>query len=112
MATCAAVAVKLAVVAPDATVTLEGTVRFALLLESVTLTPPLPAAADKVAVQDVVPGVAIVLAVHVTLLRVMGVGSVMTPDPPAEGSCVPDAVEATTPVTETGILVVDGFAAI
>lgn len=46
-----AVAVKLPVVAPAATVTEAGTVNRALLLESGTLTPPAGAAPDKVTVQ-------------------------------------------------------------
>ena len=50
-----AVAVKLADVAPEATVTDAGTVSAAALLESVSATPPEPAACDSVTVQDEVP---------------------------------------------------------
>jgi hypothetical protein len=51
----ATVAVKLAVVAPAATVTLTGTVTEALLLERVTAMPPVGAAAFSVTVQLSVP---------------------------------------------------------
>jgi hypothetical protein len=51
----ATVAVKLAVVAPAATVTLAGTVTAVLLLARLTLKPLLPAAAFKVTVQLSVP---------------------------------------------------------
>jgi hypothetical protein len=44
-------------VAPDATVTLAGTVRAATLLDSATATPPVPAAFDNVTVQfEFTPG--------------------------------------------------------
>ena len=49
------VAVKLALVAPEATVTDEGTVTAVLLLERLTAWPPLGAAALSVAVQLSVP---------------------------------------------------------
>jgi hypothetical protein len=48
--------VKVPVVAPDATVTLAGTVAFALLLESATARPPPGAAPLNVTVQLEVPG--------------------------------------------------------
>jgi len=50
-----AVAVKLAEVAPDATFTEGGTVNAVTLLESVTVTPPEPAACDSVTEQADVP---------------------------------------------------------
>ncbi len=45
-----AVAVKLPVVAPDATLTEPGTVNAATLLDSVTVMPPEPAACESVTV--------------------------------------------------------------
>ena len=56
--TVAAVAVKLAVVAPPFTATDAGTVAEALLLDRPTLAPPAGAAALRVTVQALVPGVA------------------------------------------------------
>ena len=53
--TAAIVAVKLALVAPEATVTDDGTVTAALLLERLTDWPLLPAAALSVTVQLSVP---------------------------------------------------------
>lgn len=50
-----AVAVKVAEVAPDATVTEAGTVSAPTLLESATVIPPDPAALDRVTVQVDVP---------------------------------------------------------
>ena len=49
------VAVKLAVVAPAATVTDEGTVTALLLLDRLTACPPVAAAAFSVTVQESVP---------------------------------------------------------
>ena len=56
MVIAATVAVKVPVVDPDATVTLAGTVVFALLLESATASPPPGAAPLNVTVQLEVPG--------------------------------------------------------
>lgn len=55
---------KLALVAPAAIVTEDGTVRLALLADRVTEAPLLEAAALNVAVQFAVPGVTIVVGVH------------------------------------------------
>ena len=66
----ATVAVKPAVVAPAATVTLAGTVALALLLDSVTDSPPPGAAAVNVTVQAEVPGAFTVAGVQLTLLTV------------------------------------------
>jgi hypothetical protein len=62
------VAVKLALVEPDATVTEDGTTTDELLLESVTVWPPLAAAAFSVAVQLSVPAPVIELDVQLRLL--------------------------------------------
>ena len=56
MATANTVAVKAAVVTPDGTVTLAGTVALVLLLESITVKPAAGAAALSVTVQEDVPG--------------------------------------------------------
>jgi hypothetical protein len=53
--TAATVAVNAAVVAPEATVTVDGTVTDELLLPSVTVSPPLAAAVFRVTVQLSVP---------------------------------------------------------
>ena len=65
LATVPAVAVKLAVVAPEATVTDAGTVRAALFEESPTEEPPADAARDSVTVQVVVPLEATEVGEHV-----------------------------------------------
>ena len=64
LVTAAAVAVKVAEVAPAATVTEAGTVTAVLSLESVTVAPPVGAAAVRVTVQPLVPGVASVAGLH------------------------------------------------
>jgi hypothetical protein len=110
--TSAALAVKLALVCPAPTVTLAGTVRLALLLERGTANPLPPAAAVSVTVHPVEAGVVRVVVVQLRLLRATGVGRVMIPAPPPAGIGVPATVEAATPVRDTPIVVVDGFAAI
>ena len=62
-------AVKLAVVAFAATVTVAGTVTAALLLARLTLTPPLPAAALNVTVQASVPDPVMVPLLQVSALK-------------------------------------------
>jgi hypothetical protein len=99
--------VKLAVVCPEVTVTLEGTVRLALLLESGTANPPDWAAEFRVTVHGVLPGVLMVRFVQLTELRTGG--SVIVPETPLEGIDVPPAVEATTAVTWIGIVLAEGF---
>ena len=78
--TAVAVAVKLAVVAPPFNATVAGTVAEALLLDSPTLAPPVGAAALKVTVQALVPGVATEAGVQ---LKLAGCGRVMITVPPA-----------------------------
>ena len=59
---------KLALVCPEPTVTLAGTVRLALLLLSVTTNPFDPAAWLIVTVHDVLPGVLMVVLAQVNPL--------------------------------------------
>jgi hypothetical protein len=100
--TAEAVAVKFALVAPAATVTLLGTVSEALLLASFTANPPLAAAAFNVTVQLSVPAPAIdPLAQPIPL-------SIGTPVPlkltilevPEEELLVTVSVPATAPATD------------
>lgn len=79
--TLAAVAVKAAVVAEAATVTLEGTVRLALLLAKVTLDPPVGAAPLSVTVQVLVPAPVNDAGLQVRLLGVTA-GTVTSTTPP------------------------------
>ena len=104
---------KVLPVCPDATVTLEGTVRLALLLESDT-TNPLPEAAPvKATEQEVLPGVLMVELVQLRLLKAVVVpGREIVPVPPLEVIEVPPAVVATTLVSWIEIGLLEGFAAI
>ncbi len=90
---------KVLLVCPEATVTLEGTVRLALLLESDTAN-PLPLAVPlRVTVHVVLPGVLMVELVQLRLLRAVVTGREIDPDPPLEDIEVPPAVVATTLVS-------------
>ena len=80
-------------------VTLEGTVRLVLLLESDTTNPPVGAAPVNPAEQEVLPGVLMVELVQVRLLRAIVTGREIDPEPPLEGIEVPTAVVATTLVS-------------
>ena len=86
-------------VCPAATVTLEGTVRLALLLESETANPLPEAAPVKATEQEVLPGVLMVELVQLRLPNVIVTGSDIVPEPPLEGIEVPPAVVATTLVS-------------
>ena len=102
----AAVAVKDALVAPDAMVNEDGTVRLALLLDKATDAPPLAAAALKVAVQVVLPGVLMVAGVHVNEVSV-GVTvpvPVMVPPVPVSARELPVGSEAEVLVTLIDVL--------
>ncbi len=70
-----AVAVKLAEVAPDATVAEAGTVSAAALLDSVTVIPPVPAACDSVTVHEEVPPELRLVGLHETRLTMVGATS-------------------------------------
>jgi hypothetical protein len=110
--TCAAVEVKLAAVCPADTVTLPGTVRLALLLDSETGNPPTGAAAVKERAHAVLDGVLRVVLVQLSPLSATGPGREIVPEfPPAEIGA-PPAVEATTLVIWTGIVVLEEFDAI
>lgn len=87
---------KLLEVCPAATVTLDGTVRLVLLLDSETANPPAGAAPFNDTVQELVPGVLIVKGLQFKALRAMDTGRVMVPEPPLEGMELPAAVDATT----------------
>jgi len=97
--TCAPVAVKVLLVCPEATVTLEGTVRLALLLESDTANPLPVAAPVNATVHVVLPGVLMVELVQLRLLKATVPGREIVPEPPLEGIEVAPAVVATTLVS-------------
>jgi hypothetical protein len=104
---------KVLLVCPAATVTLEGTVRFVLLLESETANPPLGAAPLSDTVQEVLPGVLMVALVQLRLLsETDDTGREIEPATALEGIEVPSAFVATTLVSWMDIGLVDGFAAI
>ncbi len=82
MLTAETVAVKPALVAPAATVTEDGTVTAALLLDRLTAWPPVPAAAVNVTVQASVPAPVIDEFVHDNALTVLDpVPAAATPVP-------------------------------
>jgi len=98
--TSAPVAVKVLLVCPEATVTVKGTVRLALLLESDTANPLPEAAPVKATVQEVLPGVLIVELLQLRLLKAtVPDGREIAPEPPLEGIEVAPAVVATTVVS-------------
>jgi len=70
LATNATAAVNVALVAPAATVTLAGTVALTLLLDNVTLDPPLTAADDNVTVQVALPALVKLAGVQLNPLTV------------------------------------------
>jgi len=97
--TSAPVAVKLLLLCPEATVTLEGTVRLALLLESDTANPLPEAAPVNATEQEVLPGVLMLELVQLRLLKEIVTGREIVPEPPVGGIEVPPAVVATTLVS-------------
>ena len=93
-------AAKVWLVCPDATVTLEGTARLVLLLESDTVNPLPEAAPVNPTEQEVFPGVFMVELVQVRLLKEsVPPGREIVPDPPLAVIEVPSAVVATTLVS-------------
>jgi hypothetical protein len=91
--------VKVLLVCPETRVTLEGTMRLALLLESDT-TDPLPEAAPvNPTEQEVLPGVLMVELVQLRLLTETDTGREIVPEPPFEGMRALPAVDAVTLVS-------------
>ena len=76
------------------------------------MNPPVGAAAVNEIVHEVVVGVVRVVLVQLIPLSATGVGIVIVPLPPVAGRVVPATLDATTPVMDTGMLVVEGLAAI
>jgi hypothetical protein len=99
------VAVNVAVVAPDDTVTDAGTVSSVLLLASVTVDPPAGAVCVSVTVQVLVALWPRLVGLHATGDNV---GTATTPDPPDETAiALPDAL---TPIgLEMPIVVLFAF---
>ena len=94
-----AVAVKLAEVAPATTVTVAGTLRAGLLLDSPTTVPPVGAAALKLTVQADVPDVASEVGLQLKELRLTACTTDTIPPVAEIGRDVPPAVLATGFVT-------------
>jgi hypothetical protein len=109
--TCTAVAVKLAEVCPAARVTLAGTVRLPLLLESATRYPPASAAEVRETVHDILTGVATVVVVQFIPLHAGCRDRETVPGEAAVGIELPAAVVATTPLIWMGIVSVEGLGA-
>ena len=104
---------KPVVVWPEPTVTLAGTIRLALLLPKETMNPAPGAACVRLTVQEVLPGVLIVVAVQLNPLNAgEGEGSVIEPEFPVAGIELPFGSEATTPESWTVIGEPEAFAAI
>ena len=94
-------AVNVAKVCPAATITLEGTVTVALLLDSETVVPPAGAVPLSVTVQLAVPGPVTVPGVQLSELTARGeLGSVMVPPDPFVGIEFPAAFEVERPESE------------
>jgi hypothetical protein len=110
--TCAPVAVKLLEVCPAATITLEGTVRLALLLDRDTVNPPTGADPVKPTEQGVLPGVLMLALVQLRVLNARVTGREIAPEPPLAGIEDPVALVATTVVSWIAIGLLEGFAAI
>jgi hypothetical protein len=91
-----AVALKLALLDPAKTLTVDGTVRFGLLLESPITVPPVGAAPLKLTVQADVPAVASKVGLQLKELRL---GADTVPPVAEIGMDVPSAVLATGFVT-------------
>jgi len=89
-----ATALKVAEVCPEATVTLEGTVRFALFEESATASPAAGAADVRATVQGVLPPATTVAEAQLKPLNV-GRASAMAPPVLLAGIESPAAVDAT-----------------
>ena len=75
---------KLFEVWPGATVTLEGTGRLVLSLDSEMVNPPAGAVPFKESVQELVPGVLIVKGLQFKALKTTDTGRVMVPEVPLD----------------------------
>ena len=106
------VAVKLRDVCPAARVTLAGTVRLALLLESAISAPPASAAEVRETVHEVLPGVFIAVVAQPIPLKVGSRDREIEPAPTAVGIELPAALVAITAVIWMGIVVAEGLGAI
>ena len=96
--TWSAEAVKLAEVCPPGTVTTDGTVKLALLLDSPTPNPPARAVPLRETVHWVLPGAGIVAKLQLSPLNeTEGAGRAIVPELPKAGIELPADVEATTP---------------
>jgi len=84
---------------PLAITILAGTVTFALFEDRDTVNPPVPAAPDRVTVHEELAGVVSVDGVQLNPETATVTGRLIEPEPPVAGIPVPDAVEATTPVS-------------
>jgi hypothetical protein len=95
----------LADAAPGPAVTLEGTLRLALLLDKATANPPVGAAEVSETVQDKVPGVWMVPAPQLTPLRDGGIAlTEIVPGLAVVGIDAPAVEEATGLASETVML--------
>src|SRR5579871_1589838 len=92
-------AVKVAVVAPDATVTDAGTPAAALLLDSDTTAPPPEAGCVMVTVQEELLPELTVVGLHETLLKLVRRMTAMLPPVPLAETLLPPADAAATLVT-------------
>jgi hypothetical protein len=101
--TAATVAVKAALDAPAAIVTLAGTVALELLLERATANPPAGAGALSPTLQAEVPGALTLAGAHERLLRPPCVPMVMVPPVPDEEIVFPAALEVPAALTPTGV---------
>jgi hypothetical protein len=114
-ATVPAVAVKLAVVEPAATVTEAGTGRAVLLDETATLEPPVGATCDNVIVQVVLPPEVIVAGVHckvVTVICGVTVTGEVAEAPFSDAVTVTDWLDATVPAVAVKLAVVEPAATV
>jgi hypothetical protein len=91
--------VKLLEDCPEAMVTLAGTVRLALLLESDTAKPLPDAVPVSPTVQDVLPGVLMLELVQLRLPKESVTGREIAPEPPLAGMEDPVALVATALVS-------------
>jgi hypothetical protein len=100
--TAATVAVKAALTAPAATVTVAGTVTFELLLARETANPPVRAGALNPTLQAAVPGALTLAGAQETPVKTGTVSKDMVPPVPDAEVVLPEASAALTAVIATG----------